>query len=85
MLQEKLSGRHVDTAALTWATNMLPRFERASETRVPYFGVLIIRILYYLEYYFRVPYFRKLPFERASSVPGFRVQGSFETSRFGGV
>ena len=27
---------------------------------VPYFGVLIIRMLYYLGYYIRVPYFRKL-------------------------
>ena len=26
------------------------------------FGVLIIRILYYLGYYVRVPYFRKLPY-----------------------
>ena len=29
---------------------------------VPYFGILKIKILLYLGYYIRVPYFRKLPY-----------------------
>ena len=37
------------------------RCESFRKFGVPYFGVLVIRILYYSGCYIRVPYFRKLP------------------------
>ena len=59
--------------------NQQPQSESFRKLGVPYFGVLIIRILlietYYLGYYIRVPCFRKLPSQ------GFQLQPHFIRAR----